>query len=274
MNNTTVDLKTKSDNDTNEKSQSNEPIYFYDDLEEDEDDDEQGEVTDETIDNSPIEFFLKVMKDKNDINGDIQMLDDDDESGKTKDIEENTTVYSVIEEHTGDIDEYHTIEDIVDADELDETDNINYSSNTSTVDEILNVSNELKSIESDSGSIQPIIVSLSETVTSTTTNPNKSINRSRKQRSRKISGPPYKCEICGKMLSTHSSYNYHMQLHSDKTPFLCSDCGQGFKTRNAYDGHMTLHIGGHKCEICGNKKRLIRNSKQPFNYLISRWISG
>lgn len=65
------------------------------------------------------------------------------------------------------------------------------------------------------------------------------------------------CHICGKTLSNHSSYKYHMQLHSDHTPFLCNECGEGFRTRNAYEGHMVTHLKSNpnKCEICGKSYR-------------------
>lgn len=67
----------------------------------------------------------------------------------------------------------------------------------------------------------------------------------------------FKCDICGKVLSNHSSHKYHMQLHSAATPFLCSECGTGFKTRNAYDGHMVSHLPSNPntCNICGNSYR-------------------
>lgn len=78
-----------------------------------------------------------------------------------------------------------------------------------------------------------------------------------RKRAQRVPGPPFKCNECEKILSNHSSYKYHMQLHSDKTPYLCSECGEGFKTRNAYEGHMTTHDENNpnKCEICGKVYR-------------------
>lgn len=100
--------------------------------------------------------------------------------------------------------------------------------------------------------------------------PNARNRRSRNDRNKKS----YECDICGKVLSNHSSLKYHLQLHSDKTPYKCTECGEKFKTRNAFDGHMSTHAENrNKCEICGKTYRqaaslrshmLTHANKKPF----------
>lgn len=81
--------------------------------------------------------------------------------------------------------------------------------------------------------------------------------KKRLRRNKGTTSKSFECDICGKVLSNHSSHKYHMQLHSSATPFLCSECGTGFKTRNAYDGHMVSHLptNPNTCNICGNSYR-------------------
>uniref|UniRef100_A0A1B0D6A2 Uncharacterized protein n=1 Tax=Phlebotomus papatasi TaxID=29031 RepID=A0A1B0D6A2_PHLPP len=85
----------------------------------------------------------------------------------------------------------------------------------------------------------------------------KGTTKTRKKGTKSQSGPPFKCDICCKILSNSGSYRYHMRLHSDETPYLCSQCGEKFKTRNAYDGHMMTHNSNnpHTCNICGKSYR-------------------
>lgn len=103
----------------------------------------------------------------------------------------------------------------------------------------------------------------------------KMVFKRHRKRAKEIPKPPYKCNVCSKVLSNYASYKYHIQLHSDDTPFLCSDCGLGFKTRNAYDGHRITHNKNNPntCNICGKSYRqaaslrshmLVHSGERPF----------
>lgn len=108
--------------------------------------------------------------------------------------------------------------------------------------------------------IKSIDYSADESITASTHGEDDAQLSTRKQRFRRKQNDKaksFKCDICGKILSNHSSHKYHMQLHSAATPFLCSECGKGFKTRNAYDGHMVTHLPSNPntCKICGSSYR-------------------
>ncbi|KAK3855165.1 hypothetical protein Pcinc_038414 [Petrolisthes cinctipes] len=51
----------------------------------------------------------------------------------------------------------------------------------------------------------------------------------------------YCCGICSKQLSSNSSLDRHMLVHSGERPFRCHICGTHFTT----NGNMHRHIRGH-----------------------------
>ena len=63
----------------------------------------------------------------------------------------------------------------------------------------------------------------------------------------------YKCDICGKGLTSNYSLKKHKMLHWDNKPFVCLVCGKRF----VQNSHLTLHvqkhsgIRSHLCIECG-----------------------
>ncbi|XP_058838145.1 zinc finger protein 717-like isoform X4 [Topomyia yanbarensis] len=60
------------------------------------------------------------------------------------------------------------------------------------------------------------------------------------------------CKICGKTLSSPSSYYVHMKLHSGTKPFACTVCEAAFCRKPYLEVHMRTHTGERpfSCEVC------------------------
>ncbi|NWY04307.1 RREB1 protein, partial [Nothoprocta ornata] len=54
-------------------------------------------------------------------------------------------------------------------------------------------------------------------------------------------GTDHSCSICGKSLSSASSLDRHMLVHSGERPYKCSVCGQSFTTNGNMHRHMKIH---------------------------------
>ncbi|MEE6465167.1 hypothetical protein FKM82_006473 [Ascaphus truei] len=54
-------------------------------------------------------------------------------------------------------------------------------------------------------------------------------------------GVDHSCSICGKSLSSASSLDRHMLVHSGERPYKCSMCGQSFTTNGNMHRHMKIH---------------------------------
>ena len=61
----------------------------------------------------------------------------------------------------------------------------------------------------------------------------------------------FKCDNCGKMLSTKGSLQVHMQLHTGKFSHYCEKCRRGFSGATHYERHMRSHAGlKYQCDYC------------------------
>uniref|UniRef100_A0A8D0GTR5 Ras-responsive element-binding protein 1 n=1 Tax=Sphenodon punctatus TaxID=8508 RepID=A0A8D0GTR5_SPHPU len=54
-------------------------------------------------------------------------------------------------------------------------------------------------------------------------------------------GTDHSCSICGKSLSSASSLDRNMLVHSGERPYKCSVCGQSFTTNGNMHRHMKIH---------------------------------
>ncbi|CAH0725745.1 unnamed protein product, partial [Brenthis ino] len=63
---------------------------------------------------------------------------------------------------------------------------------------------------------------------------------------------PQACKVCGKVLSSASSYYVHMKLHSGNKPFQCTVCDAAFCRKPYLEVHMRTHTGERpfQCDLC------------------------
>ncbi|XP_075210096.1 uncharacterized protein LOC142317425 isoform X2 [Lycorma delicatula] len=63
---------------------------------------------------------------------------------------------------------------------------------------------------------------------------------------------PQTCQVCGKVLSSASSYYVHMKLHSGSKPFHCTVCEASFCRKPYLEVHMRTHTGERpfQCDLC------------------------
>ncbi|KAL7307673.1 zinc finger and SCAN domain-containing protein 2-like [Trichogramma pretiosum] len=63
---------------------------------------------------------------------------------------------------------------------------------------------------------------------------------------------PQPCKVCGKVLSSASSYYVHMKLHSGHKPYHCTVCEASFCRKPYLEVHMRTHTGERpfQCELC------------------------
>ena len=76
----------------------------------------------------------------------------------------------------------------------------------------------------------------------------------------------YNCCLCGKMLSSFSSLDRHMLVHSGERPFSCAFCGQTFTTNGNMHRHRRTHNIRDSCESDGSggsASKKMRKRKAP-----------
>ena len=74
----------------------------------------------------------------------------------------------------------------------------------------------------------------------------------------------YYCCLCGKMLSSFSSLDRHMLVHSGERPFSCHLCGQTFTTNGNMHRHSRTH--GHRemgCAVEGEENGDLLSPRKP-----------
>ncbi|CAG9857104.1 unnamed protein product [Phyllotreta striolata] len=64
-----------------------------------------------------------------------------------------------------------------------------------------------------------------------------------------------KCNVCGKTLSSASSYYVHMKKHSNNKPYHCTHCDASFCRKPYLEVHLRTHTGEKpfECDICQKK---------------------
>ncbi|XP_077275208.1 uncharacterized protein LOC143904411 isoform X4 [Temnothorax americanus] len=65
---------------------------------------------------------------------------------------------------------------------------------------------------------------------------------------------PYKCEECGKVLSTSYNLLIHRNIHAGVRPYICSICDKSFRSTSGLNRHVRYVHDGVKnfaCDVCG-----------------------
>ncbi|XP_039609300.1 ras-responsive element-binding protein 1 isoform X2 [Polypterus senegalus] len=76
-------------------------------------------------------------------------------------------------------------------------------------------------------------------------------------------GADHSCSICGKSLSSASSLDRHMLVHSGERPYKCSVCGQTFTTNGNMHRHMKIHEKDPSSVVPSNPPSLLRRRRLP-----------
>ncbi|XP_069814155.1 ras-responsive element-binding protein 1 isoform X3 [Dendropsophus ebraccatus] len=81
-------------------------------------------------------------------------------------------------------------------------------------------------------------------------------------------GTDHSCSICGKSLSSASSLDRHMLVHSGERPYKCSMCGQSFTTNGNMHRHMKIHEKDPNAAITTSppspqKRRRLTSKRKP-----------
>lgn len=72
--------------------------------------------------------------------------------------------------------------------------------------------------------------------------------------------PKQTCKVCGKLLSSLSSYYVHMKLHSGNKPYQCTVCDAAFCRKPYLEVHMRTHTGEKPFECNQCLKRFTQKS--------------
>ncbi|XP_063066676.1 zinc finger protein 37-like [Engraulis encrasicolus] len=83
----------------------------------------------------------------------------------------------------------------------------------------------------------------------------------------KRKGPPWECDLCGKILCHKQSLIDHKRVHADEKPFVCEDCGKTFSNYSNFRQHQNTHSDKTwECDVCGkilrHKRSLMCHKRQ------------
>ncbi|XP_053402156.1 ras-responsive element-binding protein 1-like isoform X3 [Mercenaria mercenaria] len=81
------------------------------------------------------------------------------------------------------------------------------------------------------------------------------------------------CKICGKVLSSQSSLDRHMLVHSGERPFLCKVCNMSFTTNGNMHRHSRIHTKEENLKSLGNQYSQMRRGKSAWRQRISNFLS-
>ncbi|KAL4235420.1 Ras responsive element binding protein [Mactra antiquata] len=81
------------------------------------------------------------------------------------------------------------------------------------------------------------------------------------------------CKICGKVLSSQSSLDRHMLVHSGERPFVCKVCNMSFTTNGNMHRHSRIHTKEENLKSLGAQYNQVRRGKSAWRQHISNYLS-
>ncbi|WAR11655.1 RREB1-like protein [Mya arenaria] len=81
------------------------------------------------------------------------------------------------------------------------------------------------------------------------------------------------CKICGKILSSQSSLDRHMLVHSGERPFLCKICNMSFTTNGNMHRHSRIHAKEENLKTLGAQFHQRRTGKAAWRQRVTNYLN-